>query len=201
VGGYKDQGVFHADPYQIGDGKKPPVVDFVIGGKPVRKYIRLIGKQPVEQHKAGGLPSTAIKNANILIDEGPHFGRALIQLPEPFLKGFPLHASLPRHLDGESDALGKIGRGGENSSHFPKCRVVGAQFVLQLAKPMLQDKKVGFGRDGQLGIVTLDEKSTLVETQLEILVLERLGVGVAKDRQENLVLQHHAGRMPVDIKE
>ncbi len=72
--------------------------------------------------------------------------------------------------------------------------------MLQLAQPMLQDQKVGFGRDGQLGIETLDEKATLVENQFEFLVLKRLGVRVAEDRQKNFVLEHHAGRVPVDIK-
>ena len=64
-------------------------------------------------------------------------GESLIELPEPFLERFPLHAPLPRHSDGKSDTLGKIGRRSENASQLPKRRVVSAQLLLQFAKPML----------------------------------------------------------------
>ena len=72
--------------------------------------------------------------------------------------------------------------------------------MLQLAQPMLQNPKVGFGRDGQLGIEALDEKASLVENQFQLAVLKHLGVRVGEDRQKNFVLEHHARRVPVDIK-
>ena len=100
VGGFENQGVFHADSHEIVDGKKAPVVDFIIGGEPVRKYVGLVGQQSVKQHKAGGVPPAAIEDAHVLIEESPHLGRVLIQLPESFLEAFPLHAPLPCHFGG-----------------------------------------------------------------------------------------------------
>ena len=180
--GFENQRIFHADSHQVVDGKKSPVVDFVVGGEPVRQHVSLHGQQPVKQHKALGLPLAAIEEAHIVIDEIPHLGRLLIQLPEPFLDGLPLHASFPGHLRGKRDAVGKVGHGGANPSQFPVGRMLGTQLALQLVNLMVQNEKVGLGRDGQLGIVILDEEAALLVEQPELLILQRLGVGAAKDR-------------------
>jgi len=84
-------------------------------------------------------------------------------MPKPLLEGFSLHTSFSRHFGRKRDTVGKVRHGGEDAFQFSTHRVVSAQGALQLTKPVLQNEKVRFGCDGQLGIETLDEKTTLVK--------------------------------------
>src|SRR4029077_13793819 len=110
--------VFHANPNQFADGKESSVVDFFVGGAPKRKFVGLLGQQPIHEQKRRGYTALAVEQPDVPIHESRYFGCASIESPETLFNRLPVLPPLSRGLDWRGCGARDLCYRGENSLEF-----------------------------------------------------------------------------------
>src|SRR5436190_6157882 len=152
VGGLKYLGALHADRGQFVDVEKTPIVDFVGGHLPVRKPIRLIQQQLVEQIETRGVAARPVEIAQRLVEKSADLRRSLTQFGETSADDFLFTAAL---VDPFGIGLGpgrKVRQRKQDTFVFLHLRMSSAQSPLELVDAVLENQRPRMRCDGKSAV-------------------------------------------------
>ena len=196
MGGLEDVLALHAQRRQVVDVEEPPVIDLVGGHPPVGQAVALPLHQVVEQVEAPRVARPALERGHVLLDEPPHRLALGGQRGQPSLDHLLLALALRDPLEVGLVVLGEVADGGQDALVFEERGVLGAEGPLQLVEAVREDIGVAARGHREAAVVVLDRERPVGEGQLELAGLEDVAVGVAQDREQDLVLELRAGRGP-----
>ncbi len=200
MGALEDHRVFHADRGKLVDVEKSPIVDFLHGNTPVREPVCLHREQSVEAVEAPGASLDPVQRDHRTVDVREHRRRNRGQPGEPALDHFLFAIALRSQRLRLHVPPGKALNRGEDAEELDP-RVALAYPGEECLRLEAENAAVRVRRDRKdvIGVTRTEHSIHVLEGDL--LSFEHCAIGIAKDRQQDLVFQLGFQRMPVDIEE